>query len=96
MADEDYESDIEIVSDSESETKEVKRNSSKKIIPKTENESEDELEPSDNEEEDQHEIGTITRNPIIPKNEAKEEKAEAKEPAPPKKNYGPPIERVRN
>ena len=51
---------------------------------------------SDNEEEDQHEIGTIVRNPIIPKNEAKEEKTEVKEPAPPKKDYGPPIERVRN
>jgi hypothetical protein len=35
MADEDYESDIEIVSDSESETKEVKRNIPKKIIQKT-------------------------------------------------------------
>lgn len=51
---------------------------------------------SDNEEEDQQEIGNIVRNPIIPKNESKEEKTEVKEPAPPKKVYGPPIERVRN
>jgi len=52
MADEDYESDIEIESDSESETKDVKRNTPKKVIPKTEDESEDEVEPSDNEDED--------------------------------------------
>lgn len=52
MADEDYESDIEIVSDSESETKEVKKNIPKKVIQKTMDESEDEVEPSDNEDED--------------------------------------------
>jgi len=52
MADEDYESDIEIESDSGSETKEVKRNTPKKIIPKIGDDSEDEIEPSDNEDED--------------------------------------------